>query len=130
VHTRSRQSVRPLLVVMFGAMVAGSCGDSSPTMPSAETSFLSGTRNGTLTITRTGEPDVSGAATFTFDVIPQANRQSLNLRIQSSNSWMPVTATSVVALTPSPDSPGRIGGTGTYPSPRGVARVISCCSPM
>jgi hypothetical protein len=87
--------------------------------PSAETSFLSGTWNGTLTITRTGEPDLSGAATFTFDVIPQSNRQSLNLRMQSSNSWLPVTATSIVALTPSPDPPGRIGGTGTYSSPRG-----------
>jgi hypothetical protein len=88
-HTRSRRSVRPLLVVMFGALVAGSCGDSPPTMPSAETSFLRGTWSGTLTITRTGEPDVSGAATFTFDVIPQSNRQRVNLSVQSSNNWMP-----------------------------------------
>jgi hypothetical protein len=57
--------------------------------------------------------------TFTFDVVQQSNRQSLNVRIQSSNSWLPVTATSLVALTPSSEPPGRIGGTGTYASPRG-----------
>ena|SRR5712691_12860513 len=118
-RTRSRHSCDLLVPLIFGALVTASCGGSTPTLPSGEMSFLSGTWSGTLTITRTGEADVSGAVTFTFDVIPQSNRQSLNLRIQSSNSWLPVTATSVVALTPSPEPPGRIGGTGNYTSPRG-----------
>jgi hypothetical protein len=118
-HTQFRRRFQALLLIVCGAVVVGSCDDSPPMTPSDEPSFLSGTWNGTLTITRTGEPDVSGAVTFTFDVVPRSNRQSLNLRIQSSNSWLPVTATSVVALTPSPEPPGRIGGTGTYASPRG-----------
>jgi len=41
--------------------VSTNCGRSTPTTPSGETSFLSGLWSGTLTITRTGEPDVSGA---------------------------------------------------------------------
>ena len=118
-RTRSRHSVHAFLLLTFGALVTANCGGSTPTTPSGETSFLSGIWNGTLTITRTGEPDVSGAVTFTFDVVPRSNRQSLNLSIQSSNSWLPVTATSLVALTPSPEPPGRIGGTGSYASPRG-----------
>jgi len=118
-RTRSGPSVHLFVPLIVGGLVIASCGGTTPTPPSGEMSFLSGTWNGTLTITRTGEADVSGAVTFTFDVIPQSNRQSLNLRVQSSNSWLPVTATSVVALTPSPDPPGRIGGTGNYASPRG-----------
>jgi hypothetical protein len=118
-RTRSLHSFHVFVPLLFGACVTASCGDSTPTQPAGETSFLSGTWSGTLTITRTGEADVSGAVVFTFDVNPQSNRQSLNLRIQSSNSWLPVTATSVVALTPSPEPPGRIGGTGSYASPRG-----------
>jgi hypothetical protein len=116
---RSRRSVHAFLLLIFGALVTASCGGSTPTPPSGEMSFLSGTWAGTLTITRAGESDVSGAVMFTFDVVPQSNRQSLNLRIQSSNSWLPVTASSLVALTPSPEPPGRIGGTGNYASPRG-----------
>jgi hypothetical protein len=118
-RTRVRHNRDLFVPLIVGALVTVSCGGSTPTLPSGEISFLSGTWNGTLTITRTGEADVSGAVTFTFDVIPQSNRQSLNLRIQSSNSWLPVTATSMVALTPSPEPPGRIGGTGNYMSPRG-----------
>ncbi len=116
---RSRHRMRACVLLTVGAFVSTNCGRSTPTTPSGETSFLSGLWSGTLTITRTGEPDVSGAVTFTFDVVPQSNRQSLNLSIQSSNSWLPVTTTSVVALTPSPEPPGRIGGTGHYASPRG-----------
>jgi hypothetical protein len=118
-RTRSRHSIRAFVLLIFGALVTANCGGSAPTTPAGETSFLSGNWNGTLTITRTGESAVSGPVTFTFEVVPQSNRQSLNLRLQSSNSWLPVTATSLVALTPSPEPPGRIGGTGNYASPRG-----------
>jgi hypothetical protein len=118
-RTRSRHRYLACVPLIVGALMTASCDGSTPTPPSSEMSFLSGAWNGTLTITRTGEADVSGPVTFTFDVIPQSNRQSLNLRIQSSNSWLPVTATSIVALTPSPEPPGRIGGTGSYTSPRG-----------
>jgi hypothetical protein len=80
---------------------------------------LSGTWNGNLTITRSGQPSVSGPTTWTFDVMSASNRQTFNLSLQSSNAWLPITATSVVTLAPSADPPGRIGGTGTYTSPRG-----------
>jgi hypothetical protein len=120
VRTRSPQHVIGLIVLCVSTALVVSCGDggSSPTSP-GETSFLSGAWNGTLAVTPTGQADVSGSTTWTFDVVPQSNRQSLNLRIQSSNSWIPGTMTTLITLAPSPDPPGRIGGTGNYSSPRG-----------
>ena len=90
----------------------------SPTSP-GETSFLSGTWNGTLTITRSGQPDVTGPATWTFELVPQTGRQNFNTTIRSQNAWIPVTTTSTIVLTPTADPPGQIGGTGHYSSPRG-----------
>jgi hypothetical protein len=39
--------------------------------------------------------------------------------IRSQNSWIPVTTTSFIVLTPTADPSGRIAGTGRYDSPRG-----------
>jgi hypothetical protein len=117
--TRSPRHVLAISLLMLAACVAGACGGSAPTGPSGESSFLSGTWTGTLTITRTGQPDVSGPTTWTFEVVPQTNRQQLRVNIQSTNSWLPIMAMSTVVLNPTPDPPGRIAGTGTYMSPRG-----------
>jgi hypothetical protein len=100
------------------ALAIATCGGSSPSGPSGETSFLSGTWSGTLTITRTAQPDVNGPTTWTFALVPHTNRQQFDLRIQSTNSWLPITTTATLTLNP-PDPPGRIGSTGHYASPRG-----------
>ena len=118
--TRSQRRCVALSSVIFASLVLVSCGgDSSPTGPSGETSFLTGTWRGTLTISRTGQADVIGQTTWTFAIVPQSNRQSFRLGIQSDNSWLPVTATTTVVLSPTPEPPGRIGGSGNYASPRG-----------
>ena len=117
-RTRSRRQLVACSFVVAAAWAVGSCGSSTAPTPSGETSFLTGTWTGTLTITRTGQPDVTGPMSWTFDVVPQTNRQQFSLRIQSSNSWLPVTTTSTIVLTPSPDPPGRVSGTGSYASPR------------
>ena len=57
---------RGLVLSLMGLASVGlaNCGGgSTPTSP-AETSFLNGTWNGTLTISRTGQPDVSGVVTW------------------------------------------------------------------
>ncbi len=81
--------------------------------------FLNGTLNGTLTIARTGQPDTAGPATWTFEVVPQTGRQNFNTTIRSQNTWIPLTTTSTIVLTPTADPPGQIRGTGHYNSPRG-----------
>ena len=116
---RAVQDLIAIALIGVATMCTASCGGGSAPPAPSQTSFLSGAWNGTLTITPNGQPDVSGSTTWTFDVVPQTNRQSLNVRIQSSNSWIPGTMTSVVALVPGPEPPGRFGGTGTYASPRG-----------
>jgi hypothetical protein len=118
---RTRYSHRLLALSVVGlTLLSASCGDgSSPTSPSGETSFLNGPWNGTLTISRTGQPDITGPTTWTFEVIPGTGRQTFRTTIRSQNSWVPVTTTSTIGLVPSADPPGQIGGTGHFDSPRG-----------
>jgi hypothetical protein len=117
-RTQSRRFLAVSLV-MFVGIVTVNCGGSSPSGPSGDTSFLSGTWSGTLTISRTGQPDVSGPTTWTFEAVPQTNRQQFRVTIQSTNSWLPITATTTGELSPSPEPPGKIGASGNYVSPRG-----------
>ena len=118
---RTRPLHRGLALSLMGlaSVVFANCGGgSTPTSP-GETSFLSGTWNGTLTISRTGQPDITGLATWTFELVPQTGRHNFNTTIRSQNTWIPVTTTSTIVLTPTADPPGQIGGTGHYISPRG-----------
>jgi hypothetical protein len=52
-------------------------------------------------------------------VVPQTGRQNFLTTIRSQNTWIPVTTTSTIVLTPPADPPGQIGGTGHYNSLRG-----------
>ena len=109
-----------LSVIGFAAMSTANCSDgSAPSSPSGETSFLSGTWTGTLTISRTGQADTIGSTTWTFELVPQTGRQTFRATIRSQNSWIPMTTMSTIVLTPTADPPGQIGGTGHYDSPRG-----------
>lgn len=114
-----RRTLRYSSVVLVSFLVASCGGDSSPTGPSGETSFLTGTWRGTLTITRIGEADVTGATTWTFEITPGTGRQNFRTTIQSDNAWLPISTTSSTGITPSADPPGQIATNGTYASPRG-----------
>ena len=108
--------------ILLGAVViAAGCGgsSSSPTAPSEPSSFLAGTWTGTVTIERDGEPTTTGAITWTFDVMPNTNRQSFSTTIRSQHAFLPVTARATTTLTPSNTPPARISTQGDYPSPRG-----------
>jgi hypothetical protein len=117
--TRSRPRFVPYSSLVLITLLAMSCGESSPTGPSGETSFLTGTWRGSLTITPRGHPEVTGNTMWTFEVTPQTGRQNFRTTIQSDNAWLPFTTITSLVLTPSPDPPGQIGTSGTYASPRG-----------
>jgi hypothetical protein len=88
-------------------------------------SFLAGTWHGTTTIqVNPGDPDVpqpsTGAMTWTFEVVPQTNRQTFRATIQSQHAWLPATVLiGSATLTPSNTAPANIGTQGSYASPRG-----------
>lgn len=94
-------------------------GSSSPTGPSSSQSFLAGTWSGTLTIEREGEPSSSASTTWTFEVVPDTNRQTFSTTIRSQHPWLPITTTVTTAITPSNTPPARISTQGDYASPRG-----------
>ena len=104
---------------------AAACGDGSgPTAPSSQTSFLSGTWTETVTIERDGEPTVSAPISWTFEGVPDTNRQSFRTTIRSQHAFIPVTITGTSTLTPSNTPPVRISTQGQYPSPRGCTGSI------
>src|SRR5688572_19827354 len=111
-------------IVVSIAGLAAACGGSSPTAPSGPASFLAGTWTGTVTIEREGEPTVSGPISWTFEVVPDTNRQSFRTTIRSQHAFIPVTITGTSTLTPSNTPPARLSTQGEYPSPRGCTGSI------
>ncbi len=107
--------------LLAGIAAAGACdgGSTTPAGPSVPQSFLAGTWTGTLTIEREGEATTSGAITWTFEVVPETNRQTFRTTIRSQHGWLPITATVSTAITPSNTPPARISTQGDYASPRG-----------
>ena len=121
----TRTIIRQLSVVLLLLMLCA-CGGSgtAPTAPSGPQSFLAGTWRGTMTI----QPDptgpqpgsaVSGAVTWTFEVVPQTNLQAFRTTIRSENGWLPITLTSSTSMIPGNSPPAQISTQGEYDSPRG-----------
>jgi len=108
-----------VLLASIAACLAATCGGGTPTSPSAQQPFLTGTWTGTLSIEREGEPTTSGAATWTFEPVAGTNLQTFSVTIRSQNPWLAMTATVTSAITPSNQPPARISTQGSYPSPRG-----------
>jgi hypothetical protein len=62
---------------------------------------------------------VSGAVTWTFEVVPQTNLQTFRATIRSENTWLPITLTASTAMIPGNTPPAQISTQGDYDSPRG-----------
>ena len=120
-----RVRIRYLVALfLFLPLVACGGGGSAPTSPSPAQSFLAGTWRGTMAIqpdptgAQPGAP-VTGAVTFTFEVVPQTNLQSFRTTIRSENGWLPITLTSSTSMIPGNTPPAQISTQGEYNSPRG-----------
>lgn len=112
--------------ILVSLLMLSACGggSSGPTSPSAPQSFLAGTWRGTMTIqpNPTGpQPParISGAVTWTFEVVPQTNLQTFRATIRSENPWLPITLTASTAMIPGNTPPAQISTQGDYDSPRG-----------
>jgi hypothetical protein len=114
-----------LAIATLVAAALSSCGrEGTPTGPSGPTSFLSGTWRGTVTIqVNPGDPNppapTSGDMTWTFEVVPQTNMQSLRATIRSTHPWLTVETTGSTALSPENSPPTEISTHGEFNSPRG-----------
>ena len=102
------------------------CGGSStsPTSPSATSSFLTGTWRGTLVLqVNPGDPNApapsSGTMEWTFEPVPQTNLQSFRVSIRSDHPWLTMTTSGSAAITPSNTPPAQISIQGEFDSPRG-----------
>src|SRR5689334_12247749 len=99
------------LPVSAAALVAvcalAGCGrEATPTGPSGPTSFLVGTWRGTVIIqvdprSPNPAPPTTGDMTWTFEVVPNTNMQSLTTTIQSTHPWLTMQTTGATALSPS-----------------------------
>jgi hypothetical protein len=95
-----------LALAVLVAATLSSCGrEGTPTSPSGQTSFLTGTWRGTVTIqVNPGDPNppapMSGDMTWTFEVVPQTNMQSLRATIRSTHPWLTMETTGSTALSP------------------------------
>jgi hypothetical protein len=88
------------------------------------TSSLTGTWRGTVTIQiNPGDPNppapTSGDMTWTFEVVPQTNMQSLRATIRSTHPWLTMETTGSTALSPGNSPPTEISTHGEFNSPRG-----------
>lgn len=116
----------PLLLIM----TACDGSSSGPTAPSAPSSFLAGTWQGTVTIEvnpgdPTSTPPSSGPTRWTFEVVPQTNLQTFRTTIRSEHSWLPITTTVSTALTPGNTPPAQISTQGEFASPRGCRGTLA-----
>lgn len=62
---------------------------------------------------------MSGDMTWTFEVVPQTNMQSLRATIRSTHPWLTMETTGSTALSPGNTPPTQISTHGEFNSPRG-----------
>jgi hypothetical protein len=105
------------LSLLFAACGGGTT-TTGPTAPPAESSFLTGTWQGPLTIHREGLPDSTGMSTWTLALVPNTNGTTFTTTLTSQNAYIPVTTTLSTAIVPAQPG-GHITTAGFYPSPRG-----------
>jgi hypothetical protein len=105
-------------------LIACGGGSTSPTSPSSAISFLSGTWRGSLVLqVNPGDPNApapsSGTMEWTFEVIPDTNRQSFRTVVRSQHPWLGITTAATTAITPGNTAPAQISTQGEFTSPRG-----------
>jgi hypothetical protein len=120
----SRLTILAAAVLLSVAAFTGCGREATPTTPSGQTSFLAGTWRGTVTIQvdpRDPNPPAptTGDMTWTFEVVPGTNMQSLRTTIVSTHPWLTMNTTGTTALSPNNAPPTQISTHGEFDSPRG-----------
>jgi hypothetical protein len=107
---------------VIGILLAGccfaSCGGTSPTAPTPPPSFLEGTWQGSMTISRAGLPDTVAQTTWTIAVVELTGGTTYTATVNVQDSWLAINTTLSTSLTP-PSPGGQLVTSGTYRSPRG-----------
>ena len=122
-----------LAIAILVAAALSSCGrEGTPTGPSGPTSFLTGTWRGTVTIqVNPGDPNppapMSGDMTWTFEVVPQTNMQSLRATIRSTHPWLTMETTGSTALSPGNSPPTDISTHGEFNFTARLSRDVREC---
>ncbi len=109
-------------VVLSMAACSGG-GPSGPTP--TDGGFLAGTWSGTLTVTRDGQPPVSGPTTWTFSPLNLGGGMSYRAQIHAQNAWLPLSTTATTDLVPPGAPPSEVSTLGDYASPRGCKGTFS-----
>lgn len=117
--------LRMSALALAAASALSACGrEATPTSPSGPASFLVGTWRGTVTLQVNPRdpqppPPTTGEMTWTFEVVPQTNMQSLRATVRSTHPWLMMDTTATTALTPSNAPPTQISTHGDFNTPRG-----------
>ena len=96
------------LIAVTAALCTIACGG-SPTTPSSD-SFLT---------VGAPPPATSAPVTWTFEDLPDTNRQTFRASIRSEHEWLPNTMLGTTAIIPGNTPPAQISTQGDYSSPRG-----------
>jgi len=115
---------RQVLGLLLAGSLAASCGGALPSEPSPAPSFLVGTWDGSVTISRAGLPDTVATTTWTFADVPLSNGVGYTTTIRVNDDWLAITATLSASLTP-PSPGGRLVTSGSYLSPRGCTGEVA-----
>lgn len=113
---RHLANVAAVVVAGYGCLVA-SCGGTSPMAPTPAPSFLAGTWEGSMTLTRTGLPDTVAATTWTFELVPLTGSTTYTVTVRVDDPWLAINTTLSASLTP-PSPGGQLVTSGLYRSPR------------
>ena len=105
-------------------LIACGSNSTSPTSPSPQASFLSGTWRGSLVLqVNPGDPNAPapsvGTMEWSFEAVPQTNLQTFRVSIRSDHPWLAMMTNGSAALTPSNSVPAQISTQGEFASPRG-----------
>ena len=113
-----------VLLSLIHAVLLSACGrEGLPTAPSSS-SFLTGVWRGTVTVQVNpgdpgAQPPTTGAMTWTFEVVPDTNRQTFRATVRAQHGWLAEELLGTTAITPGNTPPVQISTQGNYASPRG-----------
>lgn len=119
---------RQTTVLLASTLMLAACNSGTtttgPTPTTGESSFLTGTWRGTMTVHRDGLPDTTSPATWSFNLVANTAGTTFTSTLAVQDAWLalPSTTLSAAILPASPG--GHLSTQGLYASPRGCQGAI------